>query len=884
MAKSFLTTEEIEKLEQQEASSNPLEVPSGKKFLTTEEINQLEQEEQDFSNRPFAAAGAAAASVLSFGGSDYALTKTGLVKPETLAGLREHNEGVTIGAELAALAAGLLVPGAGLLGAGKAVKTIAKVGEKVSAKTAAKLGVNATNPTTQKILKKALAAGAGSAVEGAFYGGGRVISENALGTGPENAQAILADVSMAALLGGGLGFLFKGAGESVPIAYRKLANATIPKLQQNIDKARDKYVDISTFVTNGDKAYLTKLFSNTPEGKVARENQTNFLTRREELAREWTADLKNQESSLKKYVKEYYEKVRPEELLNLNNTTLIGNAVKATKDLLGKNHQLLDTMKFDAVTFPVHKVTKIEKELNKFINESKIRKTLIRGKEGPRKLYENIEEYKRRLDKHIDYEKKTNPLQKEFQNELINLRGNVKELLEDAAVWGEPAARQAVMNNAYNSIMTFRKPFMQEFGKKKLLTTGKEVMKINSKRVHAFVTKMHKQGGDEQREVVDNYINALKDFANKSTLTNDVELAEAAAASLTAKGLPRTRANIEEEIKDLNKFTQMNWYNERSKGSDAIAGAIGGAAKSLGLAGLVSGVVGAPLYAAGVLGQTAASSIYGLAKDPAKAMRIMHFIETAKFETTKKIGKNIKAFLMDEKTQTVGKVAKLGLISNMSSTEKKREQWEKNSTKYSQLSQDPQMFQQEIADKLGPLAEVAPETAAALSANMAEALQMLSGAIPKMDDDNFLGFRPEIPPSDYEISEFANMERLIQSPLTLLDDLNNGMITIQNAAIVKSLYPEIYNQIIESVMQEVIDSKVKLSYQKRMDLSVLLGRPLDSSMTPQFIQSMQQMHSPQTQQVMQQAGANNAEFSGAQFAKSKGSKNAQTPLQSSLGQ
>jgi len=448
------------------------------------------------------------------------------------------------------------------------------------------------------------------------------------------------------------------------------------------------------------------------------------------------------------------------------------------------------------------------------------------------------------------------------------MRAEVKNILEDHTIWGDAAARQRTINEAYNRVKTAEKPFLQKFGKKTITKSGAVRNEIAEGKIHAYMTKLHKQGGDERKEILDEYLSAMQDFA---------DVAAVGEAGVINAAKARSRETIEQEISDLNKFRQANWYNERNKGADT-------AVNALGIGGLVSGVIDPLTFGLG-------GATYGIVRDPAKALRVMSFIEKSKDRTTKIINKSIKTFLTEQSVkglQTGIKVEAISsikdLIFNKDSMEEKREQWEKNSTKYSQLSQDPQMFQQEIADKLGPLAEVAPETAAALSANMAEALQMLSGAIPKTDDDNYLGFRPEIPPSDYEISQFANIERLIQSPLTLLDDLNNGMITIDNAAIVKGLYPEIYNQIVESVMQEIIDSKVKLSYQKRMDLSVLLGRPLDSSMTPEFIQSMQQMHSPQTQQVMQQAGANNAEFSGAQFSKSKAGKNIATPLQSSLGQ
>ena len=889
MAKSFISDEEMNALELQSESAQPIGQSNG--FISDEEMNALEQtqklERKKF-DRPFAALGAAALSSATFAGSDVALTQLGLVKPETLKGLREHNPKATIAGEIGGIAGTLFVPGS-------LVARSAQVGSKVSAKVAAKLGAeSASKSVAGKIAKKAAAIGAGSAVEGVFYSTGQLISESALGSPPKNAEDILSRLGLGAIIGGGFGFLFKGAGELTPIEAEKLANSAIPVLRATGQKLANLYTAISAPISGADKQGLKDLTSGafTKEGyESTRKPVANYLAQRESEASEFSELIKQSFVSTDAIEKEYFKGIRPVERLIVNEEVNLGQAGIGAESLLLEAKQAIREMRKDRITYPKAKTDRLENETNKLQKEIQ---TIISGKDsfkkGPSQIYESIDEFKRTLDDSIPYDKLVHALREDSLTEIKKLRSFTMDFLENEDIWGSIASRQAAINESFSQLSQAKKQFLKHFGSTQSIN-GREQRAFSPKRVNAYVTKAHKASSEEEDAAIKFFIDSTNDLADAiatgkisgdrfnpkfSTLNRNPSGATLIGEQVQPQGgmvndTLQNFTDIQKKLGNINKYRQLKWYTERPQGIDI--GAIA--------SGIVSGGLGIPTGAT-----------YAAIRSPAQAVRLLGWMEKQIYENDKFIKKSVSQFL-NSGNESIGVIGKTlpfhqdfvkDLISGQDTMEEKRKQYEKNLEKYSSLTQDTQMFQQEIADKLGPLNEVAPETAAALSVKMAEALQMLSGAIPKMDDDNFLGFRPEIPPSDYEISEFANMERLIQSPLTLLDDLNNSMITIQNAAIVKGLYPEIYNQMVESVMQEVINSKVKLSYQKRLDLSVLLGRPLDLSMTPQFIQSMQQMHSPQTQQVMQQAGANNAEFSGAQFAKSKGSKNAQTPLQSSLGQ
>jgi hypothetical protein len=189
------------------------------------------------------------ANTLSFGGTNQILTKSGAVDPSTLTKLNKYNPNAAIagdvtGAIIPALAtdgASLAAEGAegasGILGAVTApMRAVSKVGSAVTeaatplAKKVAGLVVNPeTSPMVHGILSSGAAHFAGSAVEGAAFGMGQSVSEEALGDPELNAQKLMSNIGYSALLGGGLGAAL-GAGSA---AFRK----AIPTVRDTLDSA-----------------------------------------------------------------------------------------------------------------------------------------------------------------------------------------------------------------------------------------------------------------------------------------------------------------------------------------------------------------------------------------------------------------------------------------------------------------------------------------------------------------------------------------------------------------------------------------------------------------------------------------------------------------------
>lgn len=217
---------------------------AGFRMPSSDELKDF-QDQETYGKGALSAAeafGAGAARSATFGGSDLALTKSGLASPETLAALKKYRPGYSGAGEVAGIAAGLLAPeaevaGGAVEGAGAAaraaealgtpVRAVAKAGQAVgdaarpAIEKSASLAVNPeTSPITHKILSQAGSTALGSAVEGAAYGLGQSVTESALGDPDMNAEKVMSNVGYSALLAGGLGAAI-GAGSG---AFRGISD------------------------------------------------------------------------------------------------------------------------------------------------------------------------------------------------------------------------------------------------------------------------------------------------------------------------------------------------------------------------------------------------------------------------------------------------------------------------------------------------------------------------------------------------------------------------------------------------------------------------------------------------------------------------------------
>lgn len=185
-----------------------LDLPSGFKLDedTLPPGFELDEKKYGRTEGELKALAAGAARGLTFGLSDQALTRLGIASPQTLKGLQEENPIASIAGEVVGTVAPLAA-GPGVL---NLPGTAAKIGRGVEAATLATLPKATT--LAGRMATRGASAGAGLAAESALYGLGQSISENALGDHDLISEKTLANIGLAAAMGGGFGAIVGAAG------------------------------------------------------------------------------------------------------------------------------------------------------------------------------------------------------------------------------------------------------------------------------------------------------------------------------------------------------------------------------------------------------------------------------------------------------------------------------------------------------------------------------------------------------------------------------------------------------------------------------------------------------------------------------------------------
>ena len=237
-------------------------IDAGFKHVPQKQI-QKEEMLDVAADEPFKAAGAGLLRGLSLGLSDQILTATGITSPDKLKALEEANPIISTASEITGEIAPIVVSGGTSIGAKVLSKTPSALADVLATEAAKKalplsgkiLSKTASN-LTKSVVDNAVKYGTGSAVEGALFGLGNLISEEALGDAEFNAETALASMGSGALLGGTFG-LFAGSAagmvgegaKAIKNQYNKLQKSLIESIEDpNIKK------DILTKLSNEETA------------------------------------------------------------------------------------------------------------------------------------------------------------------------------------------------------------------------------------------------------------------------------------------------------------------------------------------------------------------------------------------------------------------------------------------------------------------------------------------------------------------------------------------------------------------------------------------------------------------------------------------------------
>jgi hypothetical protein len=319
---------------------------------------------------------------------------------------------------------------------------------------------------------------------------------------------------------------------------------------------------------------------------------------------------------------------------------------------------------------------------------------------------------------------------------------------------------------------------------------------------------------------------ALRDIRRTYSKQLDV-MADLATENLAAKGVKGS--DLGKELRDANKrysFTQelLEPLEKKASKDQPFRGGMWNVASNI--------VMGGDLRAK-------AAVLLNLEKANVKAAKVLDSV-------TSNFSKGIK--MVERPARTVLQESILSKdLENNKKAKSKQEAVANMAKNLNAYAQNPDAFMQRLNEKTVTLYNHAPNTSGFLDTNMVSAMQFLNSKMPKGNLNNgvYSAFKqPRF--SDMQISKFERYFEAIEKPLDTLKKLQNNMLTREHIEVIKSVYPNLYTTLQHNVMTKLSKNPGAFSYNKRVQLGLLLNVATDASMNPQNIMGLQSNFSVQS--------------------------------------
>lgn len=781
------------------------------KYVSQAEFDSLVDDEEKYggASGELASAGLGLASGATLGLSDVALTKSGMMSPETLKGYQDTNPNAYLAGEIASFLAPTGV--AGVIGkAGKATyKGVKALSALRAAEEAGRVG---------KLLKAGADVGAhalGSAVEGALYAGTQqTLNEFALGDPDLNGEKILSNYGQAFMLGGGFGGVLKGAALGLPLAAK-----TGMKALSNVKQ-------VMAGSGHGDSSLISKAlgkFEST--GRLSEQfmNRAKNLDvdQQAELVKEMTTGLNATKNNFQTAIKDLNATLRPAERDALIETANSKEVKVATQEVIDDILKMQAEVKAHPDRYSGGLLKDLEDKRLQIVNQLK--------KKTNGGHFDLLKEIKQSA---ADYGHGATPT-----IELQNSKGLFKQLsqsingkLTNPDIFGMAGSSEAAHNQFLTEVYSMVNPkgraktdLQKEFKK---LFLGSD-NNFDAGKVKKYMAKGGPEG-DRARELLDNW------FSLQEKMPDHFE---------------NTLANVPNDLWDSSKLSTVmdslrKTKGDFSKASDEYQHALENAkGRKLGLKELmIGGGLGAvhPLLGGAVFVLDAASR-------PLEYINKLAEVERIVGKATESLEKGVKS-VFTPSLKGIGKI-KAPIINNM--TPAHPESHKKVRDDLSQLRNNPELMIDALDVASSHLNSVAPSMADGLRQSMMRGSIFLSTKLPGNSPKD--AFSEPYQPSHAEISKFERYHQIVEHPYLALNQIKSGTLVPETIETLSAVYPKLYVSMKNALMAQAIEQHSKekpIPYQLKQQISMFLQEPIDSSLKQQSIMMNQATFAPKQQQPM----------------------------------
>lgn len=186
--------------------------------------------------------------------------------------------------------------------------------------------------------------------------------------------------------------------------------------------------------------------------------------------------------------------------------------------------------------------------------------------------------------------------------------------------------------------------------------------------------------------------------------------------------------------------------------------------------------------------------------------------------------------------------------------ESKAVRFEKAYRTATEYERDPQAATRRVWNAQGETGRYAPQLAAAQAAKIATAGEFLLSKLPRHGAPSLYKEDRDKPPevSTAERDEFLRYWKAVNDPLSVVEDVADGRLSTEGVETLRAVYPEIYGQLQNHVLDELATSETKPPYKVRLLLGQLLDLPTDPGLDADMLIALQESAGGAASQAIEQ--------------------------------
>lgn len=147
----------------------------------------------------------------------------------------------------------------------------------------------------------------------------------------------------------------------------------------------------------------------------------------------------------------------------------------------------------------------------------------------------------------------------------------------------------------------------------------------------------------------------------------------------------------------------------------------------------------------------------------------------------------------------------------------------------SQLAANPDLMMEIMGNIGDEMDDVAPQSAQDLRDTVSRAVFFLASKAPK-EQPSTPGM-PPLPPPKRDVIRFERYLKVVNDPLSIMDDAESGALTPESVEAVKHIYPQIF-ETMQTDLASRVHNMPSIPYTRRLQLSALLGQDMTGTLKP----------------------------------------------------